>query len=51
MAKNDQTQAEQDFARIETIYTKGVASRDEYDRHRTGMLNARVDVEAAESRS
>ncbi len=49
MAQNDKQQAEKDFARIEAIYKKGVVSRDEYDRYRTGMLNAQVGVEAAES--
>ncbi|MFK0570806.1 efflux RND transporter periplasmic adaptor subunit [Endozoicomonas sp.] len=49
MAQNDKKQAEKDFARIEAIYQKGVVSRDEYDRYRTGMLNAQIGVEAAES--
>ena len=46
-AENDLRQANADFERIEQIFTRGVVSRDEYERFRTARSNAEVAVQAA----
>lgn len=48
-ANNDLEQAKRDHSRIEKIYSKGVVSRDEYDRSQTQLLNAGTAVAAATS--
>ena len=48
-AKNDLALSTQNFARMEEVYERGVISQDEFERHKTALLNAQSTVAISRS--